>query len=355
MTTTSMSALIGGSGAWAVRLIRHVTGSETVVAPVTGKLLVMLLAPGGSGAVVNSALSDTTIRLATGAGGGEYVTDVIDVIKNDSYVLTMGAPGAAVTGITPGIGIGLGNDAGTVTLTGPNAYSCTAVGGKGGSASVGSSNRGGGGGGSGGGTARVMRFAGGRGGSIQDANTNARIATGGGAPNPFGLTAQTSTRGGDSTTTATAHSTSTGGGSVGGRGGDASGTGGTAGGGSGGSASGTTRGPNINGIDTTASPTDIVALLATFGIDIYGGGAASASENSGPGGGLFGAMAATARQAGNMGGAAGVVGTAGVSANLPGIGAGSGGFSANTNSSAAASSAPGGVGRAVFIFLSQVV
>lgn len=360
MTTTTLSALLGGTGVWATRLLLHVRSSRVVVAPVTGKLIVMMLAPGASGGVVNSAIAATTIRLATGGGAGEIVTDVIDVTVGDSFTLTMGAPGASVTGITDIVGTGQGKDAGNTVLTGPNGYECIVVGGKGGRAAVGVAALLGGLGGSDGtgGTERVMRFAGGRGGNISDANTNARIATGGGAPNPFGLAAQIGTRGGDSSTTATAHQTGTGGGGVGGAGGDMSGanTGFAAGAGSGDSASGTTRGPNIKGLFEVSSPPDIVSLLATFGIDIYGGGAAISTENSGPGGGLSGnGSPATARQAGNMGAGGGVVGTSNsVGVISPGMGAASGGVSVNTNASAPGASAPGGYGYAVFIFLSKV-
>lgn len=345
MTTLNNLDGINSTGG-IVRQMRILTQSDDLVAPCTGKMLVFAVAAGASGALLNSTTA--TQRLAPGGGAGEAVWDVIDVAKNDTFTAVLGAPGAAPTALS-GLGTANGNDAANLTLTGPNSYTMTAEGGKRGVAVSGSATAPGGLGGSAGtgGTARVIRAPGGRAGNVSGATGSAMIATAGGGVNAMMRAAQTATRGGDSTSTNSSAQIATGGGSPGGRGGDRTGTGTgvTGGAGAGGNAADNalTAGPNIRGVAAQASPADLFAALATYGIDYFGGGSdGSSGTTPGPGGasggkvdaglgstaaGIFAASGAcvaptngvnaTAGDTGFGAGSPGMVG-AGVSTNLTG-------------------------------------
>lgn len=348
-----------GSGVGIVRQLRILTSSDTLVAPVDGKLLIFAVAAGGSGASLNSTTA--TQRLAPGGGAGEAVFDVIDVSKNDTFTATLGAPGAAAT-VLSGLGSSNGNDASNLTLTGPNSYSMSAEGGKRGAFVSGAATAPGGAGGAAGtgGTSRVIRAPGGRGGNISGAAGSAMIATAGGGVNAMMRTAQTATRGGDSTSTNTSAQIATGGGAPGGRGGDRTGTstGVTGGAGAGGNAvdNALTAGPNIRGVATQASPADLFAALATYGIDYFGGGSdGSSSTTPGPGGASGGKV-----DAGSGSSTAGIFAASGacvaptngstVTCGDPGFGAGSPGM-VGSGVSTTLTNKPGGKAILVAIFV----
>lgn len=360
MTTLNNLDGINSTGG-IVRQMRVLTQSGAVIAPTSGKMLLLAAAAGASGAAMNSTTA--TQRLATGGGAGEIVFDVVEVSAGDTFTATLGAPGAAL----PSVGVGVstnGNDASNTTITGPNSYALTVVGGKRGVFVSGAAAANGGDGGTGGtgGSSRVLRFPGGRAGNVTDAAGTARIATGGGGVNAMGLTAQTGTRAGDSTTTNATAAVATGGGAPGGRGGDrtGTGTGNTGGAGAGGSAADNalTAGPNIKGLSVTSSPADIVAVLATYSIDFFGGGVpADDASQAGPGGALGGRTDVNAvnQQAGNFAASAGVVAVTGVgnaSSGKPGFGAGSGAVVASNAATLAAVPA-GGQAIVVMIFIEE--
>lgn len=359
MTTTAQSSLIpGGSGAGlVVRQARVLTSSETLIAPVTGKMMFMVQAPSGSGGAID--LNAATQRLATGGGAGEQVVDIVDVVAGQSYTFTHGVPGAGV-GLTNTTANG--NDATNCTVTGPNSYALTVVGGKKGNAASGVSTLAGGLGGTGGtgGTARVLRRAGSRGGNISNATGPSRVATGGGAPNPFDLPVNAN-RGGDYTSAAVPPGTvaATGGGGVGGRGGDL--TSGavsyTPGGGSGGRGADNATsppGPNIRGDAATASPADVIPGLVQWMLDMFGGSTLVRNSNAGPGSGTAGIADTVSYDgglwsAGNFGASAGVCCSSTIYSANPGFGAGSG--AANGGGTSILGSAPGGKAVAVVYFL----
>ncbi|PUA95530.1 hypothetical protein C8C99_0330 [Acidovorax sp. 107] len=354
MITFSQAFSAAAGGGYMVRAVRPLPLSSVVVSPVAGLMVYMMIAPGASGGFIDSAASAQ--RLATGGGAGEIVFDVVSVGVNDSFTFTHGAPGVGVGSVNATVN---GNDATNSSVTGPNSYSCTAVGGKKGLAASSVASLAGGAGGTGGtgGSAKVLRFPGARGGNISAAAGAARIATGGGAANPQGFANSTTTRGGDCSSATSATNSATGGGGVGGNGGDVT-TGSvlTGGGGSGAAApnNATTGGGNIKGTATTASPADILSLLAVYGIDYFGGGSASGSspQASGPGGGVgAGSTMGNSVLAGNFGGTGGTLGGSSGAA-LPGFGAGSGGNSAPGTTGGATAS--GGLPYAVVIFLEKV-
>lgn len=194
------------SGGTTPSLYAIVTTSQTITAPCDGFMNLMGVAGGGSG----GAASHLTLANATGGGASELVYDCIPVRAGDAFVITLGAGGGPVTAAAAGAAQGL--DGTATTITGPNSYSLTIAPGKGGAATVGGGAINGGPGGFGGtgGTPNVVRYQGGRGGNISSAT--ALKATGGGACNPFGLTAQTGTRGGDIITGATGQVATGGGG-----------------------------------------------------------------------------------------------------------------------------------------------
>jgi len=360
MVTATLNKLAGiNSTGGIVRQMRIITQSDTLVAPTDGQLLILAVAAGASGAVLNSTTA--TQRLATGGGAGEAVFDVIEVTKNDTFTATLGAPGAAVgPGVAPFSSNG--NNAANLTLTGPNSYSMSAEGGKAGVAATGSATAAGGAGGTAGtgGTARVIRAPGGRAGTVSGAAGSAMIATGGGGVNAMMRTAQTATRGGDSTSTSTTATIATGGGAPGGRAGDRTGTSTGATGGAGAGGNGTdnalTAGPNIRGSATQASPADLFGALATYGIDYFGGGTPGDSTLT-PGGG--GATGGRVNGAGSLA-VAGIFAAAGaicaptngttVTADTPGFGAGSPGMVGSGVSTTLTSKA-GGQAILVAIFI----
>lgn len=333
MTTLNNLDGINSTGG-IVRQMRVLRQSDTLKAPTDGKMLLMVVAAAASGALVANATA--TQRVATGGGAGEAAWDVVDVAKDDTFTVTIGAPGAGISS-TAGVAAAInGNDASNTTVTGPNSYALTVVGGKKGLAATGTASVSGGAGGTDGvgGTSRVIRAPGGRGGSVSSAAGSAMIATGGGAVNAMMRTAQTDTRGGDSTSTNTAAAIATGGGAPGGRAGDrtGSGTGTTGGGGAGGPATDNalTAGPNIIGLASQASPAWVSAALAAYGIDYFGGGTDGASSiDAGPGGGLGGnTINSASRIAGVFAASGAIVITSSAnpfsySPGTPGFGAGS--------------------------------
>lgn len=194
------------SGGTTPSLYAIVTTSQTITAPCEGFMNLMGVAGGGSG----GAAAQNTSANATGGGASELVYDCIPVRAGDAFVITLGAGGGPVTAAANSAAQGL--DGTATTITGPNSYSLTIAPGKGGAATAsgGAINGGPGGFGGTGGTLNVVRYQGGRGGNISSAT--ALKATGGGACNPFGLTAQTGTRGGDIITGATGQVATGGGG-----------------------------------------------------------------------------------------------------------------------------------------------
>ena len=292
---SKLSDYVGSSGQ--VQALLYVPRSRTWVAPADGVLDFFAMAGHGSGSVAYGAGF-----YATGAGAAEIAVKSVPVKAGDSFTITIGAGGNAVT--RTGAGSSAGADGADTTISGPGV-AITVKGGKGGRVGPTGTALTGGAGGTGG-TGGDRHLAGGRGGNVA-ATAAIGAVTGSGAPNPLGLAAQTATRGGDVSGTAGGV---TGGGGVGGRGGDSTGSTSyqTAGGGYGGdaadnfTASATAAGPNALGQFQPASPTAIVPALAEFGLDWFGGGSPGAGTSPGPGGGGSGSSGASAAMSGFGGG-----------------------------------------------------
>lgn len=351
------SALFPNGSRYIPRKTQYLSASGTFVAPAKGKVALLAVAPGASGAAASSSIAGPVV--CTGGGAGENATDWMDVEAGATFTAMLGNPGASVsvTGTAAN-----GNNGGNTVISGPNGYSLSVVGGKKGVTTSGTTaavSGGDGGTGGTGGTANVVRSRGGRGGGVINIQANASIAnrraTGGGGVNMVFATTQDVTRGGDiSATSGTA--CASGGAGCGGAGGDNT-VGGSdyAGGGYGGAASAHQPGPNAVGQRTQASPAGLVPGLACFGVDHFGGGGTSTFA-AGPGGG---SSANSALSAGIFGGTSGYAGVSSSDppnqgAVLPGAGAGSGG-AVSQSSSLTATTAPGGNSFVVFIFLQEVI
>ena len=281
---------------------RVVFSSTTYVAPVSGTLAIFAAAADGSPGLAYGA------GCATGAGAGEIGIKLLPVTAGDSIVFTLGSGGASVTRNTTGQTNG--NDGGNTTITGPNGWSGTLIGGKGGKAgpqSAGVALAGGDGGN--GGTGFDIHRPGGRGGNI--ANCNKNHQTGGGALNGTSTATTSATRGGDVTGTPT-NPCRTGGGGYGGRGGDMISTDGNSpGGGAGGDAlDGFTAagrcGPNIVGLRSATAISLLNNATAPFGLNAIGCGS-DGTNAAGDGGGGVGdsATAGSGALGGSLGGIAG--------------------------------------------------
>lgn len=354
---SNLSDFIGGGKSRIVRGYQIHNGISSFTSPGKGKLIVFGIGGGASGAVGYSNVA--TPILATGGGAGELAIDVIDVLANDAFAISCGTGGAAAS--VSSVGAANGNDGANTTITGPNSYALTIKGGIKGLCTVGAQSQTGGAGGNGGtgGTTKVRRFAGGRGGNITGTATAAtliRLATGGGGVNTRGPNSQAITRAGDMVALTVTGAMGTGGGSAGARGGDITAASAglyTGGGGYGGAgaANATTAGPNALGVATPSAPADILATLAVFGINHFGGGGTAA----GPGGGQSSSTNPITGTAGVMGGTSGGANSA--SALVNGLaalmGAGSGGISGNSGSGTFASG-KGGDGIVVTIYCEDV-
>ena len=262
---------------------RILFSSATYVAPVSGTLAIVAAAADGSPGLAYGT------GCATGAGAGEIGIKLLPVTAGDSIVFTLGSGGAAVTRSTTGQTNG--NDGGNTTITGPNGWSGTLIGGKGGKAgpqSAGVALAGGDGGN--GGTGFDIHRPGGRGGNIVNCNQNHQ--TGGGALNGTNVSTTSATRAGDVTGTPTGQCR-TGGGGYGGRGGDLLSTEGSSpGGGTGGDAlDGFTAagrcGPNIVGLRSATAISLLNNATAPFGLNAIGCGS-DGTNAAGDGGGGFG-------------------------------------------------------------------
>ena len=305
-----LSSLIGGAGVVPMPIdSRTITSSMTYTAPVSGTLLLRVIAADGSGGVSFG-------ECATGAGAGESADKVLQVSAGEEFVITIGAGGAGLTRTT---GHANGNDGGDTTVVGPGV-TLTVRGGKGGKAAAVSAGTPllGGEGGTGGSGGDFHR-PGGRGGNI--ANCNFAHVTGGGAVNFSTTLTQEATRGGDVLGTPTG-SNQTGGGGVRGRGGDATsqGTISTPGGGAYGNALDNTNastagtgGPNAIGLRTSGAVTLISAAGDPWGLDFASGNGASSTHDAGNGGGgIPGQASATTTKPGPFGGWGAVVEAPGV-------------------------------------------
>lgn len=328
-----LSSLIGGAGVVPMPIdSRTITSSMTYTAPVSGTLLLRVIAADGSGGVSLSGC-------ATGAGAGESADKVVQVSAGDAFVITIGAGGAGLTRTT---GHANGNDGGDTTVTGPGV-ALTVKGGKGGKAaavSAGTPLLGGLGGT--GGTGGDFHRPGGRGGNIS--NCNFEHVTGGGAVNFSHVQTQEATRGGDVLHATPAGAILTGGGGVRGHGGDAVAAAGgvtTAGGGAYGDAldgtSAGAAGPNAVGGRTSGAVTFLSATGDPWGLDFASGNGASysgASSDAGPGGGgMPGQQTESTTRPGAFGGWGAIVEATGVTwtTSTPFYGAPSGAkFSSST-------------------------
>lgn len=348
----------GGGKSRLVRSYQIHSGVSAFVAPAKGKLLILEIAGGASGGAGFN--STATPIIATGGGAGEWVTDVVDVSPGDSFAIFVGLGGAATSIGAPGAANG--TDGGSTSITGPNGYSLIANGGIKGLCTIGAQSQTGGAGGNGGsgGTAKARRSPGGRGGNCTGtatAGTLIRLATGGGGVNTRGTSVQTTTRGGDMVALTVTGGMGTGGGSAGYRGGDITSasaslfTGGAGYGGSGVTNS-ATAGPNALGVAATASPADILASLAVFGINYFGGGGTTA----GPGGGQNSSTNPSAGSPGVMGGggaAANAVTSANSCSQGQQLGGGGAGASMNANAGPV-NSGKGGDGIVITIFCEDI-
>lgn len=291
---TAFSSLVGSGSGGGVRQYEFITSSKTFVCTATGTLDIMLIGGHASGgAIVGSGF-------VGGSGAGGVAVKRTRVTKGDSYIVTIGAGGMAVTragaGLTPGIA------GGTSSVTGPGV-SITATGGQPGEAKTTKPANGGlGGVGTGGDENRQS----GSGGSVIAMGGSVGIC-GAGAVNvlgvPFG-----DLRGGNINTSNASPLQLTGGGGVGGRGGDVLGAaiGITAGGGSGGPAQDAPSiipGVNITGDAVQTSPVGFGTFWA-WGFDCFGGGGVSSTPAGAGGGG--GVSSATGVKAGVYGGAGGL-------------------------------------------------
>lgn len=354
----TLNTINGVRDAVSMMLKRYVPmpSSGTVTATEDGKLVILAMAPGGSGAACSTGGSPRTV---TGGGAGEFFTDVLDVKVGDVFLIMHGTPGALVSAQSAGVS---GNDATNTSITGPNGYSVTIIGGKKGIYSTaGGSTAGGAGGASGtGGSAKAKRAPGGRGGSVTGQASGSKCATGGGAVNAIQFAQnQTTTRGGDCSATNSGIAICTGGGGVGGNGGDVfngSGNSCTPGGGSGGNATPLVAGPNAIGDASVSSPAILLAALASYGLDFYGGGSVFGGTAPGPGGGSSASLStANGVTAGFMAGSGACLnqGATSTDGGIPGSGAGSGGVLIDS-SGVIARVQKGGNGFALFMFFAEV-
>lgn len=277
----------GGSGSGGYTILRYIKTSQTFVAPFSGKLSVLLVAGHGGGAAAYNTY-------ATGAGAGEAAMKFeVSVTAGDSYVITIGAGGAAsATGFSAATTANGGNG-GNSTIVGPG-LNMSVVGGGGGQAATTAPLSGGYGGT--GGTGGDWHFAGGRGGNMGASASSSSPPTGSGSVNlVWQGTDTTKTRGGDKTGSGDG---ATGGGGVGGRGGDVIGTTviTSAAGGYGGDAADVATnvataigGANALGVRSVSSsgvtPTSVVPALAMWGLNVFGGGNANSNGVPAPGGG----------------------------------------------------------------------
>ncbi len=332
-----LSGFLGNGSKTTLAINRRIATATplTYRAATKGFLAVLAVAGGGTGGRATGVVGAPP--RATGGGAGECAIDIIPILPGDTYTITPGAGGAAISNAAPTVNGNAGTD---TTITGPSGYALTVKAGQGGVASATAAAIAGGAGGTGGtgGSAKVRRFTGGAGGAITTAGlSTVAIATGGGAVNVFGGLAD-KVRGGNITGDVLG---ATGGGGVGGAGADAATSGG---GGSAGDAIGTTGGPSMVVAGVTAEP-------SIFGIQLDGsggnGGGNGTAGGAGAGGG--GATGGNGAAGGIFGGGGGGRGTAsGASGGACGYGAGSGG-SVCVSASPSAAVAKGGDGLVVLV------
>lgn len=299
---------------------RVLQASADYVTSVKGKLYVLAVAGGGSG-----ALNRTTTGAPTGGGAGEIAFDVIPVTPGMTFSATIGAGGVARTQ-SSGTSLQAGADGGNTSVTGPSSYSLTVVGGKGGKAPTSGASTGGDGGTGGtGGTAKARFFPGGNGGPVTNAASN--TSTGGGAVNFLGL----------SQSTVTAGSNSNGGAGIGGT------SNGNNGGGSGGPAT-----AGASGQANVLSGQTFLQQESFWKVPVFGSGA-SGSGTGGDGGG-----GGRAGNGGFFGGGGGTTDTNNVPVTAGSGGTGAGGGGTNATQGIPATSGAGGAGLVIFIEVEDV-
>ncbi|MEG2469143.1 MAG: hypothetical protein RSB86_17355 [Comamonas sp.] len=315
-----------------------VTVSKTVTAYSDGMLDIFCSGASGGGGV---GFNGTFLG---GPGAGEVaVKRSIPVRAGDSFVVTIGAGGASVSRATAGLTPG--NAGGDTTITGPGV-AITVHGGMG--APGGTTKPVAGGLGGTGGAGGDVHYPGGDGGDVLATSTATFGAAGGGAVAAI-PTPQAARKGGSLTSGGVQHA---GGAGVGGVGSSGSGSS-SGGGGSGGPASGLTGGPNFFGVLIQASPLEVLASIAGWGLDVFGGGASHIGP-AGPGGGGAGRYGDTLNtQPGIFGGGGGIVSqvTINLSSSPSMFGSGRNVVMAFTPANIA--SGAGGSGMAIFIFRSN--
>ncbi len=305
---TTYSQAFGGQGGGAILDYQVFPSSQIYTVQYDGVLDVLAIAASGSGSVGN--------QLVAGAGAGECAwRRAVRVYKGDTLTITIGGGGAGVTAAYNAAVAG--NAGGDTVITSSRGWSITVRGGRGGTVGGGTSLLGGRGGT--GGSGGDVHVPGGNGGDIILCSGTGNCATGGGAPNLFNVPADL-VRGGN-INLASASGVGTGGAGVKGRGGDiTSANSSTAGGGFGGNARDNAAGsqvvnigPNAWGLRSVASPGMLIPGIATWGLDVFGGGgnsSNSATPNAGPGGGSAGNIVgagSTSPQAAYMAGSGGFV------------------------------------------------
>lgn len=267
----------GGGGGWAPPVIRGVFYKSGVfVAKKNGEIRISGLGPGGSGGVVrqNSTLFPKAVG---GAAGGFLPPTIFKVKKGDTFVVTIGAPGAGVS-ITAGMSSS-GNAGGNTTIVGPGV-SITIEGGKGGSASALAANPALPGA-DGGKVIGAIGNEGGKSGSVSGSTQ----ATGGGAPDLFGIGFANTSSG---SCTISSNSGATGGASCGGKSYDSLSLNSyTHGAGSGGDSNSSGPGPDLFGRvlpvgSTEAKDPEIVGVIDKSWIYAIGPGGWNSSTLSAP-------------------------------------------------------------------------
>ena len=95
------------------------TASGTFTAQVTGLHTITLVGAGGSGAATRAG------RYATGGGAGALVVKVLSLVAGNTYTVTIGAGGTAVTQTTTGATAG--NAGGNTSFSGTGITTLTAL------------------------------------------------------------------------------------------------------------------------------------------------------------------------------------------------------------------------------------
>lgn len=345
---SNVSQFLGGRGTGSRSFIlKTFYTSGVFVAPKDCTLRFSGVGAGGSGAVAKGNFP----RAVGGAAGGFLPGLEVSAKAGDTFVITVGAGGAGVTGSSPTYNHN-GNSGGDSSIVGPGV-SVVIEGGEGGSFALGSDQSVASA--EGGEVIGALGFKGGSSGEIAPGGGKV-ISTGGGAVNLLGFTPE-EVSSGDVLVSVTNNLHATGGASPGGRSQDNV-TGGGAG--MGGAPSGTNGGPDSFGrvISGNDPPLDtrVVGLaspLSTIFAPFGGGGPAnntrSFAESPGSGtGGMSGVVGTLAsRDSGAFAGTGACAvdttsTTANASSGKAGLGAGSGGIAAHSTGSGNFSSGAGG-------------